>query len=136
MIMMMTPEFHCSHCQRSDTALASHSVRHSSAYSYSDTCGCQSGDELPMSSLAVATASMSVSDDWRQVDCVTDELTLSRQKPVKYTSVSKQRPDSEELCLICGDRASGYHYNVLSCEGCKGNTTQQANVHTQLQLTG
>ena len=26
----------------------------------------------------------------------------------------------EELCLICGDRASGYHYNALSCEGCKG----------------
>jgi len=26
----------------------------------------------------------------------------------------------EELCTICGDRASGYHYNALSCEGCKG----------------
>ncbi|KAH9492466.1 hypothetical protein Btru_029169 [Bulinus truncatus] len=26
----------------------------------------------------------------------------------------------EELCKICGDRASGYHYNALSCEGCKG----------------
>ena len=23
-------------------------------------------------------------------------------------------------CMVCGDRASGYHYNVLSCEGCKG----------------
>lgn len=26
----------------------------------------------------------------------------------------------EEECLICGDRASGYHYSALSCEGCKG----------------
>ncbi|NP_001296080.1 ecdysone receptor [Plutella xylostella] len=26
----------------------------------------------------------------------------------------------EELCLVCGDRASGYHYNALTCEGCKG----------------
>uniref|UniRef100_A0A8C4PLA4 Nuclear receptor subfamily 1 group H member 2 n=1 Tax=Equus asinus TaxID=9793 RepID=A0A8C4PLA4_EQUAS len=25
-----------------------------------------------------------------------------------------------ELCLVCGDTASGFHYNVLSCEGCKG----------------
>lgn len=24
------------------------------------------------------------------------------------------------LCKICGDRASGYHYGVASCEGCKG----------------
>ncbi len=23
-------------------------------------------------------------------------------------------------CLICGDRGSGYHYSVFSCEGCKG----------------
>ena len=28
----------------------------------------------------------------------------------------------EELCLVCGDRASGYHYNALTCEGCKGNS--------------
>ncbi|VDM47098.1 unnamed protein product [Toxocara canis] len=27
---------------------------------------------------------------------------------------------SEELCLVCGDKASGYHYNALTCEGCKG----------------
>ncbi|KAF2365772.1 Nuclear hormone receptor ligand-binding domain [Trinorchestia longiramus] len=26
----------------------------------------------------------------------------------------------EDLCLVCGDRASGYHYNALTCEGCKG----------------
>ncbi|KAI8484723.1 hypothetical protein Bbelb_374860 [Branchiostoma belcheri] len=24
------------------------------------------------------------------------------------------------FCLICNDRASGYHYSVYSCEGCKG----------------
>ncbi|VDK85750.1 unnamed protein product [Onchocerca ochengi] len=27
---------------------------------------------------------------------------------------------TEELCLVCGDKASGYHYNALTCEGCKG----------------
>ena len=28
----------------------------------------------------------------------------------------------EELCLVCGDKASGYHYNALTCEGCKGGS--------------
>lgn len=25
-----------------------------------------------------------------------------------------------ERCSVCRDKASGFHYNVLSCEGCKG----------------
>ncbi|CAL8357011.1 unnamed protein product [Lota lota] len=30
------------------------------------------------------------------------------------------RVKGQELCVVCGDKASGYHYNALTCEGCKG----------------
>ena len=36
------------------------------------------------------------------------------------TQLSSVVPGSVGLCKICGDRASGYHYGVASCEGCKG----------------
>ena len=26
----------------------------------------------------------------------------------------------DEVCPICGDRVSGYHYGILTCESCKG----------------
>ncbi|XP_078527603.1 nuclear receptor subfamily 1 group I member 3 isoform X1 [Lissotriton helveticus] len=30
-------------------------------------------------------------------------------------------PEGEEkLCTVCGDKATGYHFHVMSCEGCKG----------------
>nr|XP_045614011.1 ecdysone receptor-like isoform X12 [Procambarus clarkii] len=41
-----------------------------------------------------------------------------------YSDLKKKKGpiprQAEELCLVCGDRASGYHYNALTCEGCKG----------------
>nr|CAB3250482.1 FXR bile acid receptor [Phallusia mammillata] len=36
----------------------------------------------------------------------------------KDTTVRKRSAD--DVCQVCGDRASGYHYNALTCEGCKG----------------
>lgn len=29
-------------------------------------------------------------------------------------------PNQRDVCVVCHDNASGYHYGVMSCEGCKG----------------
>ncbi|KAJ3599481.1 hypothetical protein NHX12_033442, partial [Muraenolepis orangiensis] len=28
--------------------------------------------------------------------------------------------DLDEMCPVCGDKVSGYHYGLLTCESCKG----------------
>ncbi|GAB1600863.1 ecdysone receptor-like [Argonauta hians] len=49
-----------------------------------------------------------------------DEKKTSWESSPQKVSNRSQKTSEEELCRICGDRASGYHYNALSCEGCKG----------------
>lgn len=44
-------------------------------------------------------------------------LPLGRRSRVGLGGKSRGQ---EELCVVCGDKASGYHYNALTCEGCKG----------------
>lgn len=44
----------------------------------------------------------------------------SKPRSVLARSHVPKKHSSKDLCVICGDKASGYHYNTLSCEGCKG----------------
>ncbi|NXL39310.1 NR1I3 protein, partial [Glaucidium brasilianum] len=33
---------------------------------------------------------------------------------------SGEDTEEEKVCAVCGDRATGYHFHVMTCEGCKG----------------
>ncbi|XP_036620035.1 oxysterols receptor LXR-alpha isoform X1 [Trichosurus vulpecula] len=41
-------------------------------------------------------------------------------RPLKRKKGPAPKMLGNEVCSVCGDKASGFHYNVLSCEGCKG----------------
>uniref|UniRef100_A0A4W5RN62 Nuclear receptor subfamily 1 group I member 2 n=1 Tax=Hucho hucho TaxID=62062 RepID=A0A4W5RN62_9TELE len=46
--------------------------------------------------------------------------------PPSQTSAEEEEEEEEEddgepkVCQVCGDRATGYHFNAMTCEGCKG----------------
>lgn len=59
------------------------------------------------------------------------------QIPIRTGAAVADIPDTkdgiEELCPVCGDKVSGYHYGLLTCESCKGffkRTVQNKKVYT------
>uniref|UniRef100_UPI00398EEBD0 oxysterols receptor LXR-alpha-like n=1 Tax=Pristiophorus japonicus TaxID=55135 RepID=UPI00398EEBD0 len=48
------------------------------------------------------------------------EHSMAEQQPLKRKKGPAPKMLGNEVCSVCGDKASGFHYNVLSCEGCKG----------------
>lgn len=59
--------------------------------------------------------------------------------PVKQHISQEQEQEQEQeeqqqrICMICEDRATGLHYGIITCEGCKGffkRTVQNKRVYT------
>ena len=64
------------------------------------------------------------------VDCVVTEILilfvfcffLASSSMNDYQFGNDVKYGIEELCPVCGDKVSGYHYGLQTCESCKGKT--------------
>lgn len=55
-------------------------------------------------------------------------------KRSRLTISSMRIKGQEEFCVVCGDKASGYHYNALTCEGCKGKDKVKTKLKSKCAL--
>jgi len=72
------------------------------------------------------------------ISSIMTEPCLFSGNSMEYGVIGQsEQPDTkdglEELCPVCGDKVSGYHYGLLTCESCKGffkRTVQNKKVYT------
>ncbi|XP_050725211.1 hormone receptor 4-like isoform X4 [Eriocheir sinensis] len=53
--------------------------------------------------------------------------------PSQPATIEEDDEDQPMICMICEDRATGLHYGIITCEGCKGffkRTVQNKRVYT------
>ncbi|EPY76840.1 hypothetical protein CB1_001373019 [Camelus ferus] len=57
-------------------------------------------------------------ESWHHADLVhREEADSASGNSTVNTDGGEEGPQS---CRVCGDKATGYHFNVMTCEGCKG----------------
>ncbi|XP_063972532.1 hormone receptor 4 isoform X1 [Diachasmimorpha longicaudata] len=92
-----------------------------------------------MQALNLTASGSSPNQPWvRNGGAVKSEASLQSLQPIAPTppSIALQEHEEDEtpmICMICEDKATGLHYGIITCEGCKGffkRTVQNRRVYT------
>ncbi|XP_013788321.2 hormone receptor 4-like [Limulus polyphemus] len=73
---------------------------------------------------------LSVSGNERNEEPITMAMTPSTSRSL---GGEEEEEDQPMVCMICEDKATGLHYGIITCEGCKGffkRTVQNKRVYT------
>ncbi|KAL3854866.1 hypothetical protein ACJMK2_014105 [Sinanodonta woodiana] len=103
----------------------SQSFCHTSTFVYSSSSSCSRSETYSPDCYSAPSSTNTV--DLNQLtlellDCSSSSGSSEKHSP--GSSLTSRKPlytaELQVMCRICGDRASGFHYGVHSCEGCKG----------------
>ena len=79
------------------------------------------GNVEPAEVIVLPTANIMTPNSVERNDCQMDSQQLSELSvPAPAMAVDMEMVQEGPICCVCGDKGSGYHYSVFSCEGCKG----------------
>ncbi|XP_066151310.1 nuclear hormone receptor FTZ-F1 isoform X2 [Euwallacea fornicatus] len=91
---------------------------------------------IPTTNAGTSSYKKSYSHDGTQTISGIDMGPAAYHIPIRAPTggdVPDTKDGIEELCPVCGDKVSGYHYGLLTCESCKGffkRTVQNKKVYT------
>lgn len=102
------------------------------------------GPCLAQDSVIVSNNSGNVREPDPDIAPVTPPVTIPSLSPLTPRTPStpgtpqQTSPADDDICVICSDKATGHHYGVTSCEGCKGffkRSVQNKKVYSCRNLT-
>ena len=78
-------------------------------------------------------------DLFEHLEQQTADVRSERTKQEKHEQLSPrddQYVDEVNVCPVCSDKVSGYHYGLQTCESCKGKQASFSAVKYRLMLSG